>query len=179
MSILSPTFGLGLLLLIYLISFVIFAILRIATGISIQRIGYFSLRRIAYTPKDGIRIDLRGLGLVLHRPTFAQPTWVSLRLTELKVTVDFAALGRLRDSGRLNGGTPAKSPETSSDIESSTARTLQPMPRFHSQSSRSQTWKRLTELKERLKSLHEKIRWIRLVDVEALNSKLEPFKLVR
>ena len=172
MSILSPTFGLGLLLLIYLISFVIFAILRIATGISIQRIGYFSLRRIAYTPKDGIRIDLRGLGLVLHRPTFAQPTWVSLRLTELKVTVDFAALGRLRDSGRLNGGTPAKSPETSSDIESSTARTLQPMPRFHSQSSRSQTWKRLTELKERLKSLHEKIRWIRLVDVEALNSSL-------
>lgn len=172
MSILSPTFVLGLLFLIYLVSFVIFAILRIATGISIQRIGYFSFRRIAYTPKDGIRINLRGLGLVLHRPTFAQPTWVSLRLTELKVTVNFAALGRVPDSGGPNEGTPAKAPETSSDIETSTVQALNPIPRFRAQSSRSQTWKRLTELKEKLKSLHEKIRWIRLVDVEALNSSL-------
>lgn len=172
MSILSPTFVLGLLLLIYLVSFVIFAILRIATGISIQRIGYFSLRRIAYTPKDGIRIDLRGLGLVLHRPTFAQPTWVSLRLRELKVTVNFAALGRVRDSGRLNGETPAKTPQSSPDITISAARALKPLIHSHPQSSRSQTWKRLTEVKERLKKLHEKIRWIRLVDVEALNSSL-------
>lgn len=172
MSILSPTFVLGLFLLIYLVSFVIFAILRIATGISIQRIGYFSLRRIAYTPRDGIRIDLRGLGLVLHRPTFAQPTWLSLRLTELKVTVNFAALGRGHDSRRLNGKTPAKASETSPYTETSAARALKPILRSCSQTSRSQTWKRLTELKERLKRLHEKIRWIRLVDVEALNSSL-------
>ena len=130
------------------------------------------MRRIAYTPKDGIRIDLRGLGLVLHRPTFAQPTWISLRLMELKVTVNFATLGRVHDSGRPNGRTPAKAPETSSDIETSDARVLKPIPHSHPSSSRSQTWKRLTELKERLKRLHEKIRWIRLVDVEALNSSL-------
>lgn len=173
MSILSPTFALGLLLLIYLVSFVVFAILRVATGISVQRIGYFSLRRIAYTLRDGIRIDLRGLGLVLHRPTFAQPTWVSLRLTELKITVDFAALGQRHDSTRLNGGIPSKASKTSSDIETLPTRTLKPILRpSHSQSSRSQTWKRLTELKEKLKRLHEKIRWLRLVDVEALNSSL-------
>ena len=173
MSFLSPTFALGLILLIYLVSFVIFAILRIATGISIQRIGYFSLRRIAYTPRDGIRIDLRGLGLVLHRPTFAQPTWVSLRLTELKVTLDFTALAQGHDSRRLDAGTPAQASEKSSYSTSSPVRTLKPIfRRPFSPSSSSQTWKRLTELKEKLKRLHEKIRWIRLVDVEALNSSL-------
>ncbi|KAL8914261.1 MAG: hypothetical protein Q9171_001132 [Xanthocarpia ochracea] len=36
-------------------------------------------------------------------------------------------------------------------------------------SSRSHTWKRLTQLKERLKKLHEKIHWLRLVDVDASN----------
>lgn len=173
MSIFSPTFVLGLLLLIYLISFVIFAILRIATGISIQRIGYFSFRRIAYTTRDGVRIDLRGLGLVLHRPTFAQPTWVSLRLTELKVTVDFSDLGTKHESGTLHEESPAKAPESFVHIDTPAAQTLKPILRPSlSKSSRSQTWKRLTELKEQLKRLHEKIRWIRLVDMEALNSSL-------
>lgn len=173
MSILSPTFALGLVLLIYLVSFVIFAILRIATGISIQRIGYFSLRRIAYTFRDGIRIDLRGLGLVLHRPTFAQPTWISLRLRELKVTVNFTTLGQGHDSSHPSKGVPAKASETTSCIETSSARTPKPnLRRSLSQPSRSQTWKRLTELKEKLKRLHGRIRWIRLVDVEVLNASL-------
>ena len=83
----------GLLLLIYLLSFVLFAFIRIATGVSIQRLGLRGLRRIAFTPKDGLRIEIRGLGFSLHRPTFAQPTWVSVVLTELTVTVDLKALG--------------------------------------------------------------------------------------
>ena len=83
----------GLLLLIYLLSFVLFAFVRIATGVSIQRLGLRGLRRIAFTPKDGIRIEMRGLGFSLHRPTFAQPTVVSIVLHELKVTVDLKVLG--------------------------------------------------------------------------------------
>jgi hypothetical protein len=81
----------GLLLLLYLLSFVLFAFIRVVTGVSIQRLGYSGLRRIAFTPKDGLRIEIRGLGFSLHRPTFAQPTWVSIVLTELKVTVDLKA----------------------------------------------------------------------------------------
>jgi hypothetical protein len=88
MALPSLSFALGLLVITYLLSFVLFAIIRIATGVSIQRLGYLSLRRIAYTPRDGIRIEIRGLGLHLHRPTFARPTWISVRLTDLKVTVD-------------------------------------------------------------------------------------------
>ena len=88
MALVNATTLAGFVLLFYLSSFVVFAILRIATGVSIQRVGYFSLRHIAYTPREGIRLKIRGLGLSLHRPNFAQPTWVSLRMTELKIVID-------------------------------------------------------------------------------------------
>lgn len=168
----SPSFILGVLLLLYLVSFVVFAIIRIATGISIQRIGYFSLRRIAYASRDGIRIDLRGLGLHLHRPTFAQPTWISLQLTELKVTLDLKALcGGADAPGRHDGqGLSGPTDGLYCRMDSSTppSKPLRRPP--FSQSARSQTWKRLTLLKERIKRLHEKIHWLRIVDVVALNS---------
>lgn len=171
MVVFSPSFILGLVVLGYLLSFVLFAIVRIATGVSIQRIGYLSLRHIAYTPRDGIRIDLRGLGLHLHRPTFARPTWISLRLSELKVTVDLQTVAGGKDSAGLHGAASADGPSCEADTRAQT-----PIPssrRASSQvSSRSQTWKRLTQLKDRIKRLHEKIHWIRMVDVEVLNSTL-------
>ena len=176
MGIFNPTFILGSILLLYLVSFVVFAIIRIATGISIQRIGYFSLRRIAYTPRDGIRIDIRSLGLHLHRPTFAQPTWISLRFKELKVTINFKALrasngrggeGKPQTEGMIetvNGhpNKPSGSPKSPKPI-------LRPP---HLDQNRSRAWKRLTLLKEKIKRLHEKIGWLRMVDVVALNSSL-------
>ena len=42
--------------------------------------------------------------------------------------------------------------------------------RSSSGAPRSQTWKRLTELKNKIKQLHERINYIRMVDVELLNS---------
>ena len=173
MGIFSPTFLIGLLLLIYLTSFVFFAILRIATGISIQRIGYFSLRRIAYRPRDGIRIDVRGLGLHLHRPTFAQPTWISLRLTELKVTVDAEALAAgARVTSVTQLGELAHTPKDTNQ-EQLRSHAQKPILRtFSTRSTRSRTWKRLTLLKERIKRLHEKIHWLRMIDVTAVDSSL-------
>jgi len=164
MGIFSPSFLFGLVILLYLASFVVFAILRIATGISIQRLGYFSLRRIAYTPRDGVRIDVRGLGLHLHRPTFAQPTWVSLRLTELKVTVNIKVLGASAKSENVT--TP-----TASDASKGLPSTNSHRPILRG-TDRSRAWKNLTRTKERLKHLHEKINWLRMVDVVAENSSL-------
>ncbi len=92
MALLNPTFLLGIFVLLYLSSFVLFAVLRIVTGISIQRVGYFSLRRLAYTPRDGIKFEIRGLGLHVHRPTFSQPTWLSIVVSELVVTLDIKEL---------------------------------------------------------------------------------------
>lgn len=174
MGILNPTFIFGSILLLYLISFVVFAIIRIATGVSIQRIGYFSLRRIAYTPRDGIRIDIRSLGLHLHRPTFAQPTWISLRLKELKITIDIEAFGAA--NGRRGDGTAQKeglAAAANGQNQNPPASQRSPKPSLrppHLDHNRSQAWKRLTLLKEKIKTLHEKIGWLRIVDVVALNS---------
>lgn len=163
----------GLILLAYLLSFVLFAFIRVVTGVSIQRIGFSGLRRIAFTPKDGLRIDIRGLGFTLHRPTFAQPTWVSVVLTELKVTVDLKAL-RERPRRRSpwtrwgNGsGEKVKSnkgtPDLSDDDETEDTA-------GDGENQRSRTWERLTRAKERIKRLHRKIKWIRLVDLVATST---------
>lgn len=175
MSFLNPYFVSGLLLLLYLSSFVVLAIIRIATGISIQRCGNFSLKRIAYTPKDGVRIDIRGLGLVLHRPTFAQPTWVSLRVTELKVTVDVRTLGGGTETAgktplEASRGAPLASSIQPQAITYNSSQNPSRSP--DSTSSRSQLWKRLTQVKDRIKQLHHKIHWLCMVDVEALKTSL-------
>ena len=160
MTLFNPTSILVGFLLLYLSSFFVFAIVRIATGISIQRIGYFSLRRIAYTPKEGLHIEIRGLGFSLHPPSFAQPTWISVRLTDLKVTLDTAVLskGKPEPSRDLLGspvpGSP--SPENKAAPDWSTPR--------------SKTWRTLTRIKERLKSLHRQINWLALVDLNAVNT---------
>ncbi|RAR13420.1 hypothetical protein DDE83_003151 [Stemphylium lycopersici] len=159
----------GLLLLIYLLSFVLFAFIRIATGVSIQRLGLRGLRRIAFTPKDGLRIEIRGLGFTLHRPTFAQPTIVSIVLHELKVTVHLKTLGEkprkkagwshwangTAQQGKSGQSTPDHAANDDDDAgDDEDAR-------------RSMTWKRLTDAKEKIKRLHRKINWLRQVDLVA------------
>ncbi|KAH8724072.1 mitochondrial protein from FMP27-domain-containing protein [Phaeosphaeriaceae sp. PMI808] len=161
----------GLLLLLYLLSFVIFAFIRVVTGVSIQRLGYSGLRRIAFTPKDGLRIEIRGLGFSFHRPTFAQPTWVSIVLTELKVIVDLKTLGEKprKKSGWApwTKGTTRKDDSGSSTPEPFAEDDDEDDDRGDEELQRTQTWKRLTEAKEKLKRLHGKINWIRQVDLVA------------
>ncbi|KAK3938363.1 mitochondrial protein from FMP27-domain-containing protein [Diplogelasinospora grovesii] len=171
MALLNPTFIFGILVLLYLSSFVLFAVIRILTGISIQRIGYFSLRRLAYTPRDGVKIEIRGLGLNVHRPTFAQPTWLSIVLNELVVTVDTREL----EGSKTN---EAATPENgaSEDVPGGEPKAPARPPKLPSLrresggSGRSKTWKQLTTLKDRIKRLHRKLNWLRMVDVVATNS---------
>jgi hypothetical protein len=170
MALINPTSFAGFVLLLYLSSFVVFAILRITTGVSIQRIGYWGFRRIAYTPKEGIRIDVRGLGLSFHRPTFAQPTWVSLRLTELKLTVDPTLL---RSSS--GGSSTGEKQDTSGhdDTAASQDDNGRPRSRTGGKNGRSQLWRRLTDIKDKIKRVHRKIHWLRMLDIIALNSSVE------
>ncbi|KAL6850780.1 Protein SABRE [Amphichorda felina] len=167
MALLNPTFVFGLIVLVYLSSFVFFALLRIVTGISIQRIGYLSLRRLAYTPRDGCRFEIRGLGFSVHRPTFAQPTWLSIVLDELVVTVDIRQLEGQKttdpdtDDSRADGNDGSREKPRPSRKTNS---------RAQSAGTQSQTWRSLTEIKERIKKLHTKVKWLRMVDVVATNS---------
>lgn len=170
MALINATSFAGFVLLLYLSSFVVFAILRITTGVSIQRIGYWGFRHIAYTPKEGIRIDIRGLGLSLHRPTFAQPTWVSLRLTELKVTVDPALLHSSSGSSSLHEKETTSVRDRPTDSQDDND---PPQSRSGGKTGRSQLWKRLTDIKDKIKRVHRKIHWLRMLDIIALNTSVE------
>ena len=177
MQIPSLYFLLASALLFYLSTFLLFAIIRVITGISIQRIGFSSLRRISFSPKEGIRIDIRGLGWSLHRPTFAQPTWISVVLSELNVTIDLKLLGsqRRKSTGHrrgLNGSAkPGSLPQTPPHSPAlSESESLDESGGWDEQ--RSRTWEQLTDLKEKIKRLHRKIRWIRMIDVVATSSTL-------
>ncbi|RYO88136.1 hypothetical protein DL766_000695 [Monosporascus sp. MC13-8B] len=167
MALLDPSFVFGILVLVYLSSFVLFAVVRILTGVSIQRLGYFSLRRLAYTPRDGLNVKIRGLGLSLHRPTFSQPTWMSIKVNELAITVDIKELERQKqDATEVDKSADGSGRATLADG-------LKPLPerplprRGNSGPARSVVWKQLTRIKERLKRLHRDLYWLRLVDVVA------------
>jgi hypothetical protein len=171
----------GLVVVAYGSTFLLFGFIRIFFGVSIQRLWWSGLRRIAWTPQDGLRIDIRGLRFSLHRPTFSQPTWISVVITELKVTVDLKALGskkinKSRWSQWTNGyGSPPGSPSPSTEPSSPL---LDPNADDDDDEleddeiQRSRTWQRLTQIKERIKRLHRKINWLRMVDLIATNSSL-------
>lgn len=176
MALLNPTFIFGIFVLLYLASFVLFAVIRILTGLSIQRIGYFSLRRLAYTPRDGFKIEIRGLGLHVHRPTFAQPTWLSVVVNELVVTVDLTELDGTKadvDGCKQDDGGQATT-ERADDASDGEQKPLKiPTVRVEgksTESARSKTWEHLTRAKDRFKRLHRKVKWLQMVDIVATNS---------
>ncbi|KAI0416178.1 mitochondrial protein from FMP27-domain-containing protein [Xylaria grammica] len=170
MALLNPTFFLGILVLLYLSSFVLFAVLRIITGISIQRLGYFSLRRLAYIPRDGIKLEIRGLGLHIHRPTFSQPTWLSIVVSELVVTVDIKELEGQKPSASVTSENENDGSRNGRSDNSKALPQNPPPRRTTFDTTRSATWKQLTKVKERVKKLHRNVRWIRMVDVVATDS---------
>ncbi|KAI0014054.1 mitochondrial protein from FMP27-domain-containing protein [Xylariaceae sp. FL0662B] len=170
MALLNPTFLFGVFVLLYISSFVLFAVLRIITGISIQRIGYLSLRRLAYTPRDGLKFEIRGLGLNLHRPTFSQPTWLSIVVSELVITADIKELERQKHNAVESSGSETASDQGGRDGKLKTPQNDLLPQEANSAAAHSMTWKQIMKIKERIKRLHRNVRWIRLVDVVATNS---------
>ncbi|KIW21259.1 hypothetical protein PV08_01839 [Exophiala spinifera] len=162
MPLLNATSIAAVLILLYLSSFLLLAILRIATGVSIQRIGYFSLRHISYTPREGLRIDLRGLGLSPHRPTFAQPTWISLVFEDLKVTIDPAVY----ESSPRRHDTRGVDVQHAADDKKKEIGSSRP-------GGRSKLWKKLTNIKEWLKRIHRQIHILRMFDISFINTSAE------
>ena len=171
MAILSPSFVFGVIVLLYLTSFLFFAILRILTGLSIQRIGYFSLRRLQYVRKDGVKVEIRGLGLNLHRPSFGQPTWISIVLSELVVTVDLEVLQNRKNLGHESKHMEEKSLSDESEDENAQGDRGQKSNEVPGGAPRK-SWDEINKIKERLKRLHRSIAWLRLVDIVATNSTL-------
>ncbi|KAM5439176.1 Protein SABRE [Microsporum canis] len=170
MAILSPTTVFVALVLVYISSFVLFAIIRIATGISIQRIGYFSLRHIAYSPREGVHIKFGGIGISIHRPSLVQPTYVSLRIRRATVSLDLkvlassrrrAAAGQTTEDLSKDGVAPENKSVGDGD---GTAK--------KESASWDKTWKMLKGVKEKLKQLLRQIKWLALIDISATETTL-------
>ncbi|KAK9377614.1 golgi-body localization protein domain-containing protein [Lipomyces chichibuensis] len=72
----------------HLVAFIVFAFIRILSGISIQRLGYFSLRHISFTLKTGIQVDIRRIELNFHRPSFSRPSWITFTIADSSLFFD-------------------------------------------------------------------------------------------
>lgn len=153
----TVSFLLGLVVVGYLFTFIVFAILRVLTGVSIQRVGYSGFRRVAFSPRHGIKVNIRGVGLSIHRPTFALPTWCSLVISELTVTVDLKALdeGKRQQNGSLEQGIENVLPRAKTAAGEEDGE------------GHGKLWRQLTEVKEKIKRLHRQIGWLRLLDLIA------------
>lgn len=158
------SFVVGVIILVYLSTFVVFAILRVLTGVSIQRLGFSGLRRISYTRNDGLKIEARGFRFKLHRPTFAQPTWISLILEELKVTLDLdkIPLNQEHDTTTTDGNYEPGAGEKDGQRSQGEVENLK--------EKRKRTWIKLSNLKDKVKQVHEHLQWVRLVDLVALRT---------
>lgn len=80
--------------ILYLVTLSLFALLRLFTGISIKRIGYFSLRHIVLTPRQGIEVRIGMLGISPHRPSVARPGFLTVNVSNLEIVIDPNALIR-------------------------------------------------------------------------------------
>ncbi|VVT53361.1 uncharacterized protein SAPINGB_P003535 [Magnusiomyces paraingens] len=83
---------LAIFFLIYLSTFILFAIIRVVTGVSIKRLGFMSLRHISFSPSADTSIFIRSIKLTFHRPTFSRPGWFGIIVNELEVQISLAAL---------------------------------------------------------------------------------------
>ena len=160
------SFLFGLVVVAYLLTFVVFAILRIVTGVSIQRVGFSGFRRIAFSLRNGVKVNIRGVGLGVHRPTFALPTWCSLVITELVITVDLEAASE--HGGKANG----RWKETNGGLRKDSDATESKTRASEDGEGHGKLWRKLTEIKEKIKKLHSKIQWIKLVDLLVLDTTL-------
>ncbi|KAK9462819.1 golgi-body localization protein domain-containing protein [Lipomyces oligophaga] len=77
-----------LLIFTQLVAIVFFAVVRIFTGISIQRLGYFSLRHITFTLPSGAYLEISKVEINFHRPAFSRPSWITFTVADISIYLD-------------------------------------------------------------------------------------------
>ncbi|KAK7202610.1 golgi-body localization protein domain-containing protein [Myxozyma melibiosi] len=158
----------------HIVAFVLFAVIRILTGVSIQRLGYFSLRHISFTLPSGILIEIRRIQLAFHRPAFARPSWLTLTVADVSVYFDPIEDSTSTPVSRASGSTtptPAVSPLGSPtkdrmDSTPSSPTSESDRPRKKKQSTWKETIKRLTYASRKL---HKLLKYLRLLDLSIKN----------
>ncbi|KAK9453298.1 golgi-body localization protein domain-containing protein [Dipodascopsis uninucleata] len=147
----------ALFCIIHLIAFVIFAVFRIVTGVSIHRLGYFSLRHITFCLKSGIQVDIRRMGLSFHRPAYSRPSWITLTVSDVIFYFD-----AIEDERTTYGSTPASPTSPMSDPLSE----RDPLNRANSSELIIFT------ISKAIQSVHKNLRYLNLIDFSMRNVSL-------
>ena len=148
--------------MLYLSSFVLLAFVRIATGLSVQRLGYLSLKRIVYAFGDGVRLEIRDLAILIHRPTYTRPTWLTLQLGGVRVVNDPTDVWPKESQRHEHSGAP-ESPQRAESPRSPFS------PRAWDVHGKARGFHRIKEL---LKRIQTRVDWLRFVDLELRDSSL-------
>ncbi|KAK9469177.1 golgi-body localization protein domain-containing protein [Lipomyces arxii] len=144
----------------HLLAFVVFAFIRILTGVSIQRLGYFSLRHISFTQKSGIQCDIRSIKITVHRPAFSRPSWVSLIVADTSIYVDSIDESTILSNPTTPTVSPPQSPLSSSFTKE--------FP-FTKANAADQALLRLSKL---IHKIHKSVPLLRLVDLSIRNTSI-------
>jgi hypothetical protein len=171
-----PTFFLSVVVLLYLFTFVVFAVLRIITGLTIQRVGYLSLKRLSFEPRSNVKVEIRKLGLLLHRPTFAQPTWVSVVVQDSHITLDLRGkheeaeekmAGREDENGEKN--TPEQQLNSFGSSRKEKTKDHEKLVK-QEDDKKNKVEEGIERVTASLKKVYRWIDWIRLVDIVVTNT---------
>ncbi|KAK9323136.1 golgi-body localization protein domain-containing protein [Lipomyces orientalis] len=141
----------------HLVAFVVFAFIRILTGVSIQRLGYFSLRHISFTLKTGIQVDIRRIELNFHRPSFSRPSWITLTIADSSVYFDSDYDNHLHSTPSNAPPQAPTSPFVSPSADGASERTLEII---------------LARATSLIYKVHKLLPYLRLIDVSIRNSSL-------
>ncbi|KAF3211639.1 hypothetical protein TWF192_008367 [Orbilia oligospora] len=173
---------LGVVVVFYLCSFLLFAVLRIITGVSIQRFGYLSIRGIQFS-SGGVDFNIVRAGILLHRPTFSQPTWISLVIRDSTISFNPKPKPDISSKpGRVANGKPRE--EESIDPKAKPVRSSEDLLEFLKDGGDDMFKRRTKRQVEETKKLVERCRkilhlfrrfvgWIKMVDVIFNNTTFE------
>lgn len=88
--------GVSILVLVILGIQALLFLLRYYTDVGIGRLGYFSLRYVTVPLSPGLHLFVGLIGISFHRPRITNPTWVTLKVKNAKLTVRLEELRQAR-----------------------------------------------------------------------------------
>lgn len=152
----------------HIVAFVLFAVIRILTGVSIHRLGFFSLRHISFTLPSGILVEIGKVELDFHRPSFSRPTWITLAVADVSLYNDPF------DESSFNVSTDRSNASPAPGMPSSKTQPETPMspdcPKTKATNPKHSTWKEaIRRFSDACQKFHRVLKYLKLLDFSIKN----------
>lgn len=117
-------------------------------------------------------MEVRKLGLLLHRPTFAQPTWISIVVSDSQLSVD---LRKMEEGDMEADDTDSRAPRSRSRKD--TLKRANSVSTASITPTKSRALEGIQKLREKIKRLHKFVKWLQMVDIVFTNTSLTIFDI--